>query len=118
MSPFFAKTRMVNMRSVLALLFAPFLFAQKQPFDAETLLRISRISQPALSPNGRQVAFTVQTIDVQKNTKPQQIYVVPIDGGHLARSPRKALRMSVRAGRRIRARSISFPTAAGLHRSG
>ena len=69
------------MRSVLALLFAPFLFAQKQPFDAETLLRISRISQPALSPNGRQVAFTVQTIDVQKNNKPQQIYLVPVDGG-------------------------------------
>ncbi len=69
------------MRPVLALLFGPVLFAQKQPFDAETLLRISRISQPALSPNGRQVAFTVQTIDVPKNLKPQQIYVVPVDGG-------------------------------------
>src|SRR5579863_5074301 len=68
------------MRPVLALLFAPALFAQK-PFDAETLLRIARISQPALSPNGRQVAFTVQTIDVQKNLKPQQIFVVPVDGG-------------------------------------
>ncbi len=69
------------MRSVLALLFVPVLFAQKQPFDAEALLGISRISQPALSLNGRQVAFTVQTVDVQKNAKPQQIYVIPVDGG-------------------------------------
>jgi dipeptidyl aminopeptidase/acylaminoacyl peptidase len=70
------------MRSVFALLLlaAP-VFAQKQPFDADTMLRIARISQPELSPNGRQVAFTVQTIDLQKNTKPQQIYVVSVDGG-------------------------------------
>src|SRR5262249_33438256 len=34
-----------------------------------------------LSPNGRQVAFTVQTPDLEKNTKPQQIYNVSVDGG-------------------------------------
>ena len=59
----------------------PGLLAQKQPFDAAAMMRIARISEPALSPNGRQVAFTVQTPDVDKNTKPQQIYVVPVDGG-------------------------------------
>ena len=69
------------MRPVLAFLLAVPLFAQKQPFDADTMLRIARISQPELSPSGRQVAFTVQTIDVQKNTKPEQIYVVSVDGG-------------------------------------
>jgi dipeptidyl aminopeptidase/acylaminoacyl peptidase len=59
----------------------PGLFAQKQPFDAATLWKIQRISEPVLSPSGRQVAFTVQTPDVEKNTKPQQIYVVAVDGG-------------------------------------
>jgi len=43
--------------------------------------KIQRISEPVLSPDGRQVAFTVQTPDVEKNTKPQQIYLVPVDGG-------------------------------------
>jgi dipeptidyl aminopeptidase/acylaminoacyl peptidase len=56
-------------------------FAQKQPLTVETMLRIARIDDPALSPNGRMVAFTVQTPDVAQNTKPQQIYVVPLDGG-------------------------------------
>jgi dipeptidyl aminopeptidase/acylaminoacyl peptidase len=69
------------MRLVSALLLFSPLFGQKLPFDAETMLRIARISQPALSPNGRQVAFTLQTVDLQKNTKPEQIYIVPMDGG-------------------------------------
>ncbi len=45
------------------------------------MLNLSRVSEPALSPNGRQVAFTVQTVDLANNSKPKQIYVVPISGG-------------------------------------
>lgn len=59
---------------------APAALAQKQPFTVETLLKIVRISDPALSPNGRQVAFTVQSPDLDRNIKPEQIYVVPSDG--------------------------------------
>jgi dipeptidyl aminopeptidase/acylaminoacyl peptidase len=65
---------------VSALVVAAAGLAQKQPFLVETLLKIQRISDPALSPNGRLVAFTVQTPDLEKNTKPEQIYVVSIDG--------------------------------------
>ncbi len=57
------------------------LCAQKQPFDVQALLKISRISEPQLSPDGKTVAFTVQTIDLDKNTKPKQIYLVPSSGG-------------------------------------
>src|SRR5712692_5614743 len=73
------------MRFALALVTATALFAQKQPFDVETMLKIARIGEPVLSPNGRLVAFTVQTVDFEKNTKPKQIYVVPLEGG----SPRQ-----------------------------
>ena len=45
------------------------------------MLSLSRVSEPALSPNGKQVAFTVQTVDIEKNIKPKQIYVVPVTGG-------------------------------------
>lgn len=53
----------------------------KQPFTVETMLKLSRISEPVLSPDGSEVAFTVQTVDVGNNTKPSQIYIVPTAGG-------------------------------------
>ena len=46
---------------------APVSFAQKRPFDVETLLRIQRIGEPALSPDGKLVAYTVATPDLSNN---------------------------------------------------
>ena len=69
-------------RTACALFFvASGLAAPKLPFDVQALLKINRISEPALSPDGSTVAFTVQTVDIAQNTKPQQIYVVPAQGG-------------------------------------
>ncbi len=51
------------------------------PFDVDALLRIARINDPVISPDGSTVAFTVQTIDFTNNTKPVQIYTVPASGG-------------------------------------
>ncbi|MBZ5610545.1 MAG: S9 family peptidase [Acidobacteriia bacterium] len=65
----------------LLLALALSLSAQKQPFDVQALLKIARISEPQLSPDGKTVAFTVQTIDLQQNSKPKQIYVVASTGG-------------------------------------
>lgn len=56
-------------------------WAQKQPFDVDAMMHISRISEPQISPDGKTVAFTVETVDVEKNTKPKQIYTVPVAGG-------------------------------------
>lgn len=44
-------------------------------------MRLSRISEPQLSPDGATVAFTVQTVDLEKNTKPKQVFTVPVMGG-------------------------------------
>ncbi len=69
-------------RSCAALfLFAASLAAQKQPFDVQTLLKIARIQEPQLSPDGKTVAFTVQTVDLVQNSKPKQVYTVPASGG-------------------------------------
>jgi dipeptidyl aminopeptidase/acylaminoacyl peptidase len=62
-------------------LFAASLAAQRQPFDVQALLKIARIQEPQLSPDGKTVAFTVQTVDIGQNTKPKQIYTVPVNGG-------------------------------------
>ena len=69
----------------MVLLLSASLAAQKQPFDVQALLKIARIEEPQLSPDGQTVAFTVQTVDLAQNTKPKQIYTVPVNGG----SPRQ-----------------------------
>lgn len=56
-------------------------FCAKAPFTVDALMRLARIDEPQLSPDGKWVAFTVQTVDLATNTKPTQIYVIPVDGG-------------------------------------
>jgi dipeptidyl aminopeptidase/acylaminoacyl peptidase len=74
------------LRSVFLLLaFLAVASAQKQPFDVNALLALKRISDPQISPDGQWVAFTVGTIDVGANKRPQQIWIVPLAGG----SPRQ-----------------------------
>jgi dipeptidyl aminopeptidase/acylaminoacyl peptidase len=55
--------------------------AAKTPFTFDAMMKLARIDDPQLSPDGKTVAFTVQTVDLPNNTKPTQIYVVPVDGG-------------------------------------
>jgi dipeptidyl aminopeptidase/acylaminoacyl peptidase len=74
--------------ALAAIACATHLFAQKKPFDIDTLLKIQRISEPALSPDGKTVVFTVQAVDLAKNNRPKQIYSVPVEGG----SPRQLTR--------------------------
>lgn len=57
------------------------LAAAQNTFDVHALLKLDRVSEPQLSPDGGTVAFTVQTIDIDQNTKPKQIYVTSLLGG-------------------------------------
>jgi dipeptidyl aminopeptidase/acylaminoacyl peptidase len=72
---------MVLRTTSVLLMLAAGLSAQRPSFDVQALLKIARISEPQLSPDGQTVAFSVQTVDLDQNTKPKQIYVVPTDGG-------------------------------------
>lgn len=83
--------RMKNMRiaAVCAVFEAALsIYAQtspKAPFSFDAMMKLVRIDDPQLSPDGKLVAFSVQSIDMQNNTKPTQIYVVPVDGGQVQR---------------------------------
>ena len=68
--------------------FAAVGLAQKRPFDVNALMELKRMSDPQISPDGRWVTFTVQSVDVAANKKPTQIWIVPIEGG----SPRQITR--------------------------
>ena len=61
-------------------LLAGTVWAQK-PFDLDAMLKLNRISEPQLSPDGKTIAFTVQTVDLARNTKPKQIWLVDLEGG-------------------------------------
>src|SRR5882672_141453 len=71
------------MRRVLVLFLAAsaMLFAQMRPFDVNAMMELKRIGDPQISPDGRWVTFTVQSVDVDANKKPQQVWIVPLDGG-------------------------------------
>ncbi len=56
-------------------------FCAKAPFTFDTMMRLARIDQPRISPDGKMVAFTVRTVDLPNNTVPAQIYVMPLNGG-------------------------------------
>jgi dipeptidyl aminopeptidase/acylaminoacyl peptidase len=56
-------------------------WAQKEPFDVQALMKLARISDPQISPDGRTVAFTAERMDLEANLKPSHIYVVPLSGG-------------------------------------
>jgi dipeptidyl aminopeptidase/acylaminoacyl peptidase len=62
-------------------LFVAIASAQKAPFDFEAMMKLKRISDPQASPDGRWVAFTVQTINLEENARPRQVWIVPALGG-------------------------------------
>jgi dipeptidyl aminopeptidase/acylaminoacyl peptidase len=57
--------------------------AQKISFTAEEMLKLKRVSEPALAPDGRALIFTLGVVDVDKNTQARQLWSVNLSGGNL-----------------------------------
>jgi dipeptidyl aminopeptidase/acylaminoacyl peptidase len=62
----------------LALTPAP---AQKRPMTFQDLMAMKRVSDPQISPSGKWVLFSVTDVSLEKNTKVNHLWVVPIAGG-------------------------------------
>ena len=58
---------------------------QKRAFTIEDLYRLRTIEDPQISPDGRQIAFTVREDNLHKGTSNSDIYVIGIDGSNLRR---------------------------------
>jgi dipeptidyl aminopeptidase/acylaminoacyl peptidase len=54
---------------------------QGRAFTPEDWYRVTRVSGPAMSPDGRFVAFTVTTIDEENNARHSEVWMVGTDGG-------------------------------------
>src|SRR5574341_969437 len=51
------------------------------PLTPEILWRLHRIADPQVSSDGRMVVFSMVTPNLEANTRPSQIWIVPITGG-------------------------------------
>ena len=50
-------------------------------FTVQEMLKLQRVADPQLSPDGRWVAYQVTVPDVAANRNRTQIYLVSVDGG-------------------------------------
>jgi dipeptidyl aminopeptidase/acylaminoacyl peptidase len=67
---------------VLILSFALPAFAQaKHPFTFDDMMKLKRVGEPEVSPDGKWVIFSVVDVDLNGNTKTPHIWIVPTAGG-------------------------------------
>ncbi len=57
-------------------------FAQsKHPFTFEDMMKLKRVGEPVVSPDGKWVIFSVVDVNLEANTKTPHIWIVPTAGG-------------------------------------
>jgi len=57
-------------------------FAQaKHPFTFEDMMKLKRVGEPEVSPDGKWVIFSVVDVDLEANTKTPHIWIVPLAAG-------------------------------------
>jgi len=68
--------------SLLVMAFAtPVLAQAKHPFTFEDMMKLKRVGEPEVSPDGKWVIFSVVDVDLAANTKTPHIWIVPTAGG-------------------------------------
>ena len=55
--------------------------AERHPFGVDDLLAVPRVGAPAISPDGKLVAFTVGRVSADESTVESSLWVVPAAGG-------------------------------------
>jgi dipeptidyl aminopeptidase/acylaminoacyl peptidase len=53
----------------------------KHPFTFEDMMKLKRLGEPVVSPDGRWVVFSVVDVDFEANAKTPHIWIVPTAGG-------------------------------------
>jgi dipeptidyl aminopeptidase/acylaminoacyl peptidase len=85
---------MKSIFAVTALIVASPAFAASHPFDVHDLVMMDRVSDPALSPDGKTIAYQVRETDYDANKGKTGIWTVPAAGGKAMRVTDKALNAS------------------------
>jgi dipeptidyl aminopeptidase/acylaminoacyl peptidase len=68
--------------SLLVLAFTlPAIAQSKHPFTFDDMMKLKRVGDPQVSPDGRWVIFSVVSVDLDANTKTPHLWIVPTAGG-------------------------------------
>ena len=59
----------------------PALAQAKHPFTFDDMMKLKRVGEPEVSPDGKWVIFSVVDVDLEANTKTPHIWIVPTAGG-------------------------------------
>ena len=54
---------------------------QKRPFTFDDMMALKRVGEPAISPNGKWVAFSVTDVSLAENTRTPHLWIVSINCG-------------------------------------
>jgi len=74
--------RRLLLAALAVAIFASAALAQaKHPFTFEDMMKLKRVGDPQVSPDGKWVIFSVVDVDLEKNTKTPHIWIVPTTGG-------------------------------------
>ena len=75
--------RFVALVAVLVVGLCTLAVAQNRSYTIEDLLKVRRVGDPRVSPDGKQVAFTIGDVNFDANRVVTQIYVTSIEGGSM-----------------------------------
>ncbi|HKR14229.1 MAG TPA: S9 family peptidase [Pyrinomonadaceae bacterium] len=73
--------RFIAILAVLLIGLCSIALSQNRSYTVDDLLKVRRVSDPQLSPDGRRVAFAVGDVNFADNRVVNQIYVTSVDGG-------------------------------------
>jgi dipeptidyl aminopeptidase/acylaminoacyl peptidase len=75
------RTGLAGVMFCLAACWTSALQAQQRPLELADMFRIGRISDPALSPDGRWAAYTLTTAVLEANRTTSDVWIAPVGGG-------------------------------------
>jgi len=75
--------RVVTILTVLLIGLCSLAAAQNRTYTIEDLLKVRRVGDPQVSPDGKRVAFTIGDVNFDGNRVVNQIYTTSIDGGSM-----------------------------------
>ena len=66
--------------------------ADRKPLTVEDIWSVQRVGAPVLSPDGKSVAYTLATYDMDENRSNADLWVVPTAGGASRHRPSRGRR--------------------------